>query len=169
MCHASHHCRRLAVQRKCNTSPWYTIRLGSHVLEIGTGSAFSTALLAQLAGEPGAVASVDVDPDMTVRAKELLARAGCDVALRCGDGQYGWVQRAPYDRLIAWCSVTNVPSAWLDQTVPGAILVIPTRAGTEQWIARYSRSDDALVEEERLPGAFIPLTPVPYRPWATER
>jgi protein-L-isoaspartate O-methyltransferase len=79
------------------------------------------------------------------------------------------VRRAPYDRLIAWCSVTNVPSAWLDQTVPGAILVIPTRAGTEQWIARYSRIDDALVEEERLPGAFIPLTPVPYRPWATER
>src|SRR5712692_4059227 len=49
---------------------------GSHVLEIGTGSAFSTALLAQLAGARGAVASIDIDPDMTARAEQLLARVG---------------------------------------------------------------------------------------------
>ena len=140
---------------------------GSRVLEIGTGSAFSTALLVQLVGASGAVASVDIDPDMTARAEQLLSRAGYEVNLRCGDGQHGWAEHAPYDRVIAWCSVDDVPSAWLDQTIPGAVLVLPLHAGEHHWIARYSRADDRLIEEARLPGSFIPLTPVPFYPWAT--
>jgi len=106
---------------------------------------------------------------MIARAEQLLARAGYEVELRCGDGQHGWAEHAPYDRVIAWCSVADVQAALLDQTIPGAVLVLPMRAGEHQWIARYSRAEDRLIEEARLPGSFIPLTPVPFRPWATEQ
>jgi hypothetical protein len=63
-------------------------------------------------------ASVDIDPDMTARAEQLLARAGYEVDLRCGDGQHGWAEHAPYDRVIAWCSVDDVPSrGWIRRSL----------------------------------------------------
>jgi protein-L-isoaspartate(D-aspartate) O-methyltransferase len=143
---------------------------GAHVLEIGTGSAFSTALRAQLPAARGAVASVDIDPDMISRAEQLLARAGFEVDLRCGAGQHRWAEHAPYDRAPGdHAVVRSVPAALLDQTIHGAVLVLPMRAGDDHWIARYSRAEARLIEEARLPGGFIPLTPVLFHPWATEQ
>jgi protein-L-isoaspartate(D-aspartate) O-methyltransferase len=146
------------------------VRPGQRVLEIGTGSGYSTALLAELVGPEGSVVSVDVDPAMTRRAARLLAEVGYrNVLSVTSDGWDGWATRTPFDRLVAWCSVVDVPRAWYDQTRPGAVLVVPIRADGESWVAKYCRTDRPdLAEVERMPSGFIPLTPTPFKPWEAD-
>jgi protein-L-isoaspartate(D-aspartate) O-methyltransferase len=137
------------------------------VLEVGTGSGYSTALLAELTGTNGSVVSIDVDPEMTRRSARLLADAGYNnVLLVAADGRAGWPTHAPFDRVVAWGSVTDVPQAWRDQTRPGALVVVPMRDDGKSWVSKYCRiRRRALVEDERVAGGFIPLTPEPFRPW----
>jgi protein-L-isoaspartate(D-aspartate) O-methyltransferase len=142
---------------------------GQRVLEIGTGSGFSTALLSHLVGSRGAVFSVDVDPEMSERAARLLQIAGqSNVLLRTGDGRKGWAEYAPFDRLVAWAAAATVPRAWREQTRDGAILVVPMRRKGQAWVSRYRRGPrGSVIEELRMPGSFIPLTAAPLRPWET--
>jgi protein-L-isoaspartate(D-aspartate) O-methyltransferase len=143
------------------------VRPDQGVLELGTGSGYSTALLAELTGPDGRVVSIDVDPEMTSRAASILTSVGyARVLLATGDGRLGWPAQAPFDRGIAWASATDLPRAWCEQTVPGAILVAPRHVGGESWVGSYRRSAQGeLVEVERISGRFIPLTAAPFRPW----
>jgi protein-L-isoaspartate(D-aspartate) O-methyltransferase len=140
---------------------------GQRLLEIGTGSAFSTAILSHLVGGDGAVFSVDVDREMTERAARLLPLAGhSNVLLRTGDGREGWADCAPFDRLVAWAAAEAVPEAWCEQTRAGAILVVPMRCKGRAWVSRHRRGEaGSVIEELRIPGSFIPLTATPLRPW----
>jgi protein-L-isoaspartate(D-aspartate) O-methyltransferase len=143
------------------------VQKGARVLEVGTGSGYSTALLAELTGPHGMVVSLDVDRELTRRAQGLLASDGYgQVLLVTADGLHGWRSRAPYDRLVAWVSVSEVPQAWREQTAPGAALVVPMRVEEQPWISMYRRTEGgSLVEVERIAGGFIPLTRTPFRPW----
>ena len=142
---------------------------GQRVLEIGTGSGFSTALLSHLVGSDGVVYSVDVDNEMTERAARLLARDGrSNVVLRSGDGRKGWAEYAPFDRLVAWAAASGFPRAWREQTRDHAILVVPMRHKGQACVSRYRHGrDGSVMEELRIPGSFIPLTATPLRPWET--
>jgi protein-L-isoaspartate(D-aspartate) O-methyltransferase len=146
-------------------------RPGDRVLEIGTGSGYSTALLAELTGPTGGVVSIDVDPEVTFRATRLLADAGYgNVLLVTADGRQGWPSHAPFGRVVAWCSVGDVPTAWRAQTRPGAVLVVPMRADGETWVGKYHRTRrSTLVEDERVAGGFVPATATPFRPWETAK
>jgi len=76
------------------------------------------------------------------------------------------LQYAPYDRVVAWCSVTHIPEAWSRQTRPDGILVIPLRGGARPRIVRYIRHADGHLEHDgEIEGAFIPLTASPFHPW----
>jgi protein-L-isoaspartate O-methyltransferase len=91
--------------------------------EIGTGTGYNAALLAEgLSGGP--VISVDIDADLigTARARPR----GFDVAavVAVGDGAGGYVEGAPYDRIIATCSMPRIPPAWLTQTVPDGLILV---------------------------------------------
>jgi len=139
---------------------------GAHVLEIGTGSGYSTALLGELIGPAGRVCSIDVDPPVTKRARSLLSNKGyTNVRLATGDGRLGYPSFAPYDRVIAWCSVGVLPQAWLDQSKPDATLVIPMRNAEQPWISTFHRYENGCMEEERFAGSFIPATATPFHPW----
>ena len=142
------------------------VQAGAHVLEIGTGSGYSTALLAELVGTDGSVVSVDVDPPVTDRARSLLSSKGyTNVHVTTADGRLGWPPLSPYDRVVAWCTVGAVPQAWLDQAMPDAILILPIHRAEHHYIGIYRRSEHGCVEQERFAGSFIPATATPFHPW----
>jgi protein-L-isoaspartate O-methyltransferase len=90
------------------------IQQGHRVLEIGTGTGYNAALLAHRLGDRN-VFSVDVDADLVAAASTRLADIGCHPRLTTRDGIDGWPEHAPYDRIIATCSVPRVPWAWAQQ------------------------------------------------------
>ncbi|MFE3501946.1 ATP-grasp peptide maturase system methyltransferase [Kitasatospora sp. NPDC059146] len=94
------------------------VEAGHRVLEIGTGTGYSTALGAHRLGEDNVV-SVEVDPQVGARAAQALKAAGYSPTLVIGDGLAGHADRAPYDRLIATCSIRHLPLPWLHQVRPG--------------------------------------------------
>lgn len=96
---------------------------GDKVLAVGTGSGYTTAVLSRRLGD-GQVFSVDVDADLVDRARERLAGLGLYPTLVAGDGAEGLAEHAPFDGIIATCSVRRVPWAWAEQLAPtGRILV----------------------------------------------
>ncbi|GAB3116727.1 ATP-grasp peptide maturase system methyltransferase [Streptomyces calidiresistens] len=97
---------------------------GDRVLEIGTGTGYSTALLCERCGDE-AVTSVEYDARSARSARDALATTGRHPNLVVGDGLLGRPEGAPYDRLIATCSVRHVPAPWLEQVRSGGTLLVP--------------------------------------------
>ncbi|MEU8247635.1 ATP-grasp peptide maturase system methyltransferase [Nonomuraea sp. NPDC048916] len=97
---------------------------GENVLEIGTGTGYSTALLCHRLGDKAAT-SIEFDPVVADRAKVALAVAGYTPTLVQGDGLLGYEGNAPYDRLIATCSVRTIPLAWVRQVCEGGTITAP--------------------------------------------
>ncbi len=96
---------------------------GERVLEIGTGTGYSAALLARRAAH---VVTMEIEEELAQRAEGKLRDAGCDnVEVRVGDGEQGWGPGAPYDRVISTVGVREVPSAWLRQVKSGGIILTP--------------------------------------------
>ncbi|MEV7024309.1 methyltransferase domain-containing protein [Kitasatospora sp. NPDC093558] len=100
------------------------VRPGMNVLEIGTGTGWNAALLAHRLGA-GQVASVEVDQEVARQACASLNAAGLSVDVLCGDGARGWRLRQPFDRIVSTCSVRRVPTAWVEQTSPGGLILTP--------------------------------------------
>ncbi|MFG3254597.1 methyltransferase domain-containing protein [Streptomyces sp. NPDC048172] len=111
-------------------------RPGMRILEIGTGTGWSAALLAHRFGSRG-VTSVEVDEAVAARARTALRGAGLAPNVRAADGLKGCPEGAPYDRIIATCGLREIPAAWLEQARPGGVILAP-------WGTDYS-SQDALV------------------------
>lgn len=109
------------------------VRPGMRVLEIGTGTGFTAALLKDRVGSSGSVVSVEVDPALAAAARLRLDAAGVDVEVICGDGFAGWAKGGPYDRVHVTCAVRRVPTAWLEQCPQGRIML--------PWGASFSRTD----------------------------
>ncbi|MEV4452560.1 ATP-grasp peptide maturase system methyltransferase [Streptomyces mirabilis] len=99
---------------------------GMHVLEIGTGTGYSTALMCHRLGSES-VTSIETDEGVARRAREALARSGYTPHLFVGDGRAGHLDGAPYDRLIATCGFRNIPPAWLEQVLPGGVILTTLR------------------------------------------
>jgi protein-L-isoaspartate(D-aspartate) O-methyltransferase len=99
------------------------LRDGQRVLEIGTGTGYNAALLSHRLGD-GNVFSVDVDPELITLARQRLGDWGHRPTLTTVDGQHGLPEHAPYDRIIATCSVPAVPRAWADQLAPGGTILV---------------------------------------------
>ncbi|MGW6269803.1 methyltransferase domain-containing protein [Streptomyces sp. NPDC055060] len=124
------------------------------VLEIGAGTGYNAALLSHRLGEEH-VTTVDLDPEITESARRHLEAAGYHPAVVTGDGAAGCPQRAPYDRIIATCTLGSVPRAWLAQCRPGARILAPLATGLIALTVR-----DAGHAEGRFlhtPAYFVPL------------
>jgi methyltransferase of ATP-grasp peptide maturase system len=131
---------------------------GQRVLEIGTGTGYNAALLCHRLGD-SAVITVDIDPALVTTAAACLAQ--CGFAPTCGlsDGARGFPQEAPYDRVICTCSVSRIPPAWLDQTVPGGLIVTTLNRPIGAGLVRIVAGDGATGSGRVLAqdGRFMPL------------
>jgi methyltransferase of ATP-grasp peptide maturase system len=129
------------------------VRDGDRVLEIGTGTGYSTALLAHRLGGD-LVTSVEVDPGVAGRAAAALQATGYAPRLVTGDGLAGYQDRAPYDRIIATCSVRHIPWAWLAQAAPDA-RIVATLSG---WMNGSGLAALTVVKDGTAHGRFLPGT-----------
>jgi protein-L-isoaspartate(D-aspartate) O-methyltransferase len=130
------------------------------VLEIGTGSGYQTAVLAQLCRE---VYTVEIVPSLAGPSRELLERLGFqNVHFRIGDGSRGWPEAAPFDAIIATAAPREVPTALLAQLERGGRLVIPvgpTEAAQELLRVTRAREPGQLPQVDHLlPVRFVPMT-----------
>jgi protein-L-isoaspartate(D-aspartate) O-methyltransferase len=100
------------------------VHSGVDVLEIGTGTGYNAAIIAELVA-PGRVTSVEIDRFVADQARKALGRVGSEVAVVTGDGTYGYADNAPYDRVIGTASAIRVPFAWVEQTRPQGRIVLP--------------------------------------------
>ncbi|GAA2209751.1 hypothetical protein GCM10009850_052100 [Nonomuraea monospora] len=143
---------------------------GHRVLEIGTGSGFSAAVLSRLVGPGGRVTTVDIEPRLTGRAARLLEGDGChNVRLVTGDGTR-WAPEARYDRVIAWVAPVRVPDVWVRQAVPGAVIVSPVHLAPlarAMGVVRLRRGPTAvqLTADLLMPGGFAEARPEPHDQW----
>ena len=132
------------------------LALGSEarVLEIGTGSAYQTAVLAEIARE---VYSIEVVDAFAERAAAVLRELGyANVHLRRGDGYDGWPEAAPFDGIIVTAAPDHIPRPLVDQLKIGARLVVPIGRGDQDLLV-MTRTEDGLREEQRLGVRFVPL------------
>lgn len=133
------------------------IRPGMRVLEIGSGG-YNAALIAELAGPAGEVTTIDIDPDVTERARRLLDLAGyVRVNVALGDGAGGEPGHAPYDRIVVTAETSDLAPAWADQLTPGGRLVVPLRLrGLTRSIAFEPHNGHLASREYELCG-FVPM------------
>ncbi|MFE4537706.1 ATP-grasp peptide maturase system methyltransferase [Streptomyces scopuliridis] len=119
---------------------------GHRVLEIGTGTGYSTALMCHYLGEDN-VTTVEVDPQVASRADAALETVGYSTWTVTGDGLLGHPYRAPYDRVIATCAVRRIPYAWIRQTRPGGVVL--STIGSWPWgtgLAKVTVGDNGAAE-----------------------
>jgi len=133
-------------------------RPGDSVLEIGTGSGYQAAMLAELTGQ---VYSIEIVEELGKQAARRLSRLGYDnITLRIGDGYYGWEEHAPFDAIVVTAAASHVPPPLVAQLKPGGRMVIPvgSRFLTQQLVLIEKDPGGQLVTRQILPVKFVPLT-----------
>jgi protein-L-isoaspartate(D-aspartate) O-methyltransferase len=130
----------------------------SRVLEVGTGSGYQAAVLAELARE---VCTTEVIPALAERARDTLTEAGyTKIEFRMGDGALGWPERAPFDAIMVTAAAPEVPAALLEQLRPGGRMVIPVGRphGIQELVLIEKAVDGVITRRVVLQVAFVPLT-----------
>lgn len=127
-----------------------------HMLEVGTGFGFQTALLAQLVRS---VVTIDRHESIADAARANLGRVGItNVEVVVGDGWRGWSESAPYDAIIVSAAASELPSAFAEQLRLGGRLVIPLRVGSTDEVLLFQKTDEGLRRQGLLtPARFVPL------------
>lgn len=128
---------------------------GDRVLEIGTGSGYQTAVLAELAGE---VFTVERLPSLLARAKETLDGLGYrNVHYLAGDGTLGWPEEAPFDKILAAAAPESVPRPLAEQLAEGGRMVIPVGGRFQQDLLLVEKKGGKLIETSIGGFVFVPL------------
>lgn len=125
-------------------------------LEIGTGSGYQAAVLAELTPR---VFTIEILPTLAARAEATLRRLGYSgVRVRVGDGYLGWPEEAPFDAILVTAAPDHIPQPLVDQLAEGGVLVIPVGPeGGLQRLKRLRKEEGRVVEEEAIPVSFVPL------------
>ena len=128
------------------------------VLEIGTGSGYQAAVLAQLCRR---VYTVERHRPLMRAAQKRFTELGIsNITTRHGDGADGWPDQAPFDRIIVTAAVDSIPEALLDQLAPGGIMVLPVGGfAMDQYVQRIVKTETGLQTSLLIPVRFVPLVP----------
>jgi protein-L-isoaspartate(D-aspartate) O-methyltransferase len=130
------------------------VEKGSKVLEIGTGSGYQAAVLAEMGCR---VFTIERHIELNLQARKLLEKLGYRIAARCGDGTIGWSEFAPYDGIVVTAAAPEVPQPLLDQLADGGRLVIPVGDLEGQSIRIITRAGDKYESVEEHGFKFVPL------------
>jgi protein-L-isoaspartate(D-aspartate) O-methyltransferase len=131
---------------------------GDHVLEIGAGSGYNAALLAELAGPSGEVQTIDLDEDLVAAARAHLDAAGyARVRTVCADGAQGDPDGAAFDAIIATVGVESIPPAWIAQLRMGGRLVVPLTIRSMQKVIGFERTAAGLESRAIVDAGFMML------------
>ena len=134
-------------------------RPGQRVLEIGTGSGYQAAMLAEIVSS---VYSIELIPALGKEAAQRLKTLGyANVEVRIGDGYAGWPEQAPFDAIVVTAAAPQVPQALVDQLKPGGRMVIPVGASlaAQELLLLTKRADGSVERRSVLPVRFVPLVP----------
>ncbi len=134
------------------------VKEGDRVLDVGTGSGYQAAVLAEMGCR---VFSIEILEPLAEEARARLERLSCaSVTVRCGDGYGGWPEEAPFDGILVAAAPDHVPQALVAQLRPGARLVLPVGPeGRVQRLLVLTKREDGTVEElETLSVRFVPMT-----------
>ena len=126
------------------------------VLEIGTGSGYQTAVLAELAERVYTIECIGVLQERALRLLESLGYR--NIEARVGDGHAGWPEAAPFQAILVTAAPSQVPQALLDQLAPGGRLLLPVGVGSfSQTLVRLRRTPSGIEREELFSVRFVPL------------
>jgi protein-L-isoaspartate(D-aspartate) O-methyltransferase len=133
-------------------------RSGDKVLEIGTGSGYQAAILAELGTM---VFTIEIIEPLATQATGRLKQSGYQtVTVRAGDGYYGWKEFAPFDAIIVTAAASHVPPPLVQQLKPGGRMVIPVGSSflTQHLMLVEKAADGSVTSRQILPVRFVPLT-----------
>ena len=135
---------------------WAQLKPGDKVLEVGTGSGYQAAVLAELTDK---VWTIDIRPELVVKAADTLKTLGYSrVQVKSGDGYLGWPEAAPFDSILVTAAATRVPPVLEQQLREGGRLVIPLGPeGGVQTLTRFRKAQGKIQEEKTVPVSFVPL------------
>ncbi len=144
------------------SQPWIVARMAEAlelqpddvVLEVGTGSGYAAAVLAELAAR---VVTIEQDRSLATRAEQVLDDRD-NVTVLVGDGSSGWPRRAPYDAISVAAAAPEVPAPLLDQLAEGGRLVMPVGPSHMHRLLLLRRDGEELVQEDLGAVRFVPLT-----------
>ncbi|HEX6540278.1 MAG TPA: methyltransferase domain-containing protein [Ktedonobacterales bacterium] len=131
---------------------------GMRVLEIGAGTGYNAALLAELAGPEGHVTTIDIGEEIAAEARAHLNAAGYGVVqVIAADGAGGWPENAPYDRIELTVGASDITPAWFEQLVDGGLITLPLWLGMSDASVALRKRDGVLSSESLAPCGFMRL------------
>lgn len=131
-------------------------RAGARALDIGTGSGYQAAVLAELVAQ---VYSIEILCPLADEARERLSRLGYNnIEVRCGDGYRGWPEHAPFDIIILAAAPDHIPPPLIEQLAPGGRLVLPVGETYQELIVVEKSADGSVTQRRVLPVRFVPMT-----------
>lgn len=134
---------------------WLAIQPDSNILEIGTGTGYQTAILARLGQH---VFTIERWPNLQQQAKTILKELGIlNITYHIADGSLGWVDHAPFDRIIVTAGTPRIPPSLVDQLVDGGICVLPVGPKNGQTLVRVIRQQDRFIQKSSIACRFVKL------------
>ncbi len=135
-----------------------SIAPGEKVLEIGTGSGYQAAVLAEIAKE---VYTIEIIPELAESARTLLKEMGYrNLHVKTGNGYEGWPEHAPFDAIVVTAAPDEIPRALVEQLAVNGKMVIPV-GSTFQEMVIVTKSESGIVEQRTIPVRFVPMTGKP--------
>ena len=131
------------------------VKPDDRILEIGTGSGYQAAILAELTDE---VHTVEVIPELSIRAEKTLVELGyANIYVHTGDGSPGWPESAPYNKILVAAAAPETPQSLLDQLAEGGQLIIPVGSRGVQQLEVWKRIGKKFTRRTNLAVCFVPL------------
>ncbi|MFN3740619.1 MAG: protein-L-isoaspartate(D-aspartate) O-methyltransferase [Thermodesulfovibrionales bacterium] len=129
--------------------------INHRVLEIGTGSGYQAAVLAEIVKE---VYTIERVASLSERARQIVRELGYEnIFFKIGDGTLGWPEEAPFDRIIVTAAAPEIPDTFVEQLKEGGIVIAPVGSRYSQVLIKGRKQKGSLITEESVPCVFVPL------------